>query len=425
MKSMQNLRLIILLLVMLTLSAQAALIVDDISGAKEGAGSREFPYHNLQSAIDRAADHDTLFITPGRYSAEPYAYPETLCGNCQEHKTKVKASRGFLIKNKGLVLIGAGPDSTILITNAGYGVLFENSYNSEIHNLQITGGVRDYDGAATDGGIVARWSRVVVSGCVISNNTNRPDSIVVGIGGIMGREGSELHIAGNLIENNSWDGIALYRGATAYITDNIINGGRGAGIGVTWDAVATISGNRISNYWKGIGSFGDSRVICSNNAVFENLGWGIIATGTSYMDATNNVVYHNGNCGMAIWSDECRGRFSNNIIVNNGWRDEWVCPCVGIWNAGSLFNFDISYNNVWGNKAGEYRDMPDYSDRNNNTSINPAFADSLDFILNADSPLIDHGNPLLSDPDGSVSDIGIGGGPRGRRQGGKPNKNRP
>lgn len=412
---MQNLRLFILWLLALTISAQTALYVDDLPGSKEGDGSREFPYHNLQSAIDRAADNDTLIISPGRYSAESFAYPETLCGNCQEHKAKVKASRGFLIKNKGLVLIGAGPDSTILITNSGYGVLFENSYNSEIHNLQITGGIRDYDGAATDGGIVARWSRVTISGCVISDNTNRPDSIVVGIGGIIGREGSELHIAGNRIENNSWDGIALYRGATAYITDNIINGGRGAGIGVTWDAVATIAGNRISNYWKGIGAFGDSRVICSNNAVFENLGWGIITTGTSYMDATNNVVYHNGNCGMAIWSDECQGRFSNNIIVNNGWRDEWVCPCVGVWNAGSLFNFDISYNNVWGNKAGGYRDMPDYSDRNNNISINPAFADSLNFILNADSPLIDQGNPLLSDPDGSISDIGIGGGPRARR----------
>jgi parallel beta-helix repeat protein len=423
---MEFMRKIIFILTILTLSlqAQAALFVDDIPASKEGDGSRETPFHDLQYAIDHAVDHDTIFILPGRYGAEAYAYPESLCGNCQEHKTKVKASRGFLIKNKSLTIIGSGPDSTILVTNAGYGVLFENSHEAEIYNLTITGGIRDFDGAATDAGIVARWSKVTISGCVISDNTNRPDSIVVGIGGIMGREGSELSIRGNRIINNSWDGIALYRGATAIITDNIINGGRGAGIGVTWDACATVVGNKISNYWKGIGSFGDSRVICSNNAVFDNLGWGIIATGTTYMDATNNVVFHNGNCGMAIWSDECRGRFSNNIVMQNGWRDQWVCPCVGIWNAGSLYNFEISYNNVWGNKAGEYGDMPDYSDRNYNLKIDPEFADSLKFILSPGSPLIDNGNPLITDPDGTVSDIGIGGGPRARRQAGVSDKGR-
>jgi len=412
---MRKIRIICLCFFLFSVTAKAVIFVDDKTIEKEGDGTAEYPYHDLQKGIDHAADQDTIVILPGRYTAEGFAYPETLCGNCQEHKTKVKASRGFQIKNKALILLGSGPDSSILITNAGYGVLFENSYGSEIRDLQITGGIRDFDGAATDAAIVARWSRVTIAGCTISDNTKRPDSIVVGIGGIIGREGSELSIIRNRIERNSWDGIALYRGATAYIADNIINGGRGAGIGITWDAAAVVIGNRISNYWKGIGSFGDTRVICSNNAVFDNLGWGIIATGTSYIDATNNVVYHNGNCGMAIWSDECRGRFSNNIVINNGWRDEWVCPCVGIWNAGSLYNFEISYNDVWDNKGGEYRDMPDYSDRNNNLHIDPGFADSLNFILGPDSPLVNQGNPLITDPDGSISDIGIGGGSRARR----------
>jgi hypothetical protein len=253
-----------------------------------------------------------------------------------------------------------------------------------------------------------------VRDCLIADNTNRPDSVAVGIGGVMGREGAELFIINNRIENNTWDGVGLYRGATAYIADNIINGGRGAGIGITWDATATVIRNRISNYWKGIGSFGDTRVICANNAVFDNLGWGIIATGTSYMDAANNVVYHNGNCGMAIWSDECTGRFSNNIVVENGWREQWVCPCVGIWNYGTLFNFDISYNNVWNNVAGEYGDMPDYTEKNGNINVDPGFIDTDGFILSQDSRLIDKGNPLLTDPDGSPSDMGLYGGPKAR-----------
>ncbi len=407
--------LLLAIAVLISCPALAAVIhVDDFGDGVQGSGSSINPYRDLQRAIDSAASGDTVIIAPGRYISKPYAFPETLCGNCQEHKTDVDASRGFLIEGKGLTITGAGADSTILVTNAGYGVLFLHSYDSEISNLQITGGVRDLDGAATDAAVVVKWGRVTVRNCLIADNTNRPDSVVVGIGGVMGREGAELFILNNRIENNTWDGVALYRGATAYIADNIINGGRGAGIGITWDATATVIRNRISNYWKGIGSFGDTRVICANNAVFDNLGWGIIVTGTSYMDATNNVVYHNGNCGMAIWSDECSGRFSNNIVVENGWREEWVCPCVGIWNYGSLFNFDVSYNDVWDNAAGEYGDMPDYTERNGNSSVDPVFIDTDDFILSPDSPLIDKGNPLLTDPNGSPSDMGLYGGPKAK-----------
>lgn len=406
---------ILALLLLLESSLSETIFVGDFDDGNRGAGLRDDPYRSLQKAIDEAEDLDTLIILPGRYESSAYAFRDSLCGNCQEHRTAVKASRGFLVNGKGLVILGSGPDSTVLVTNAGYGVLFIDSYDSQIRNLRITGGVRDLDDAATDAGIVARRSRVTIRECVISDNTNRPDSIVVGIGGIMGREGAELTIVNNRLLNNSWDGIALYRGATAYISDNIINGGRGAGVGITWDATAMVFRNRISDYWKGIGSFGDSRVISSNNVVHDNLGWGIIATGTSYMDATNNVVFHNGNCGMAIWSDECSGRFSNNIVVNNGWRDEWVCPCVGIWNYGNLFNFDISYNNVWNNKAGQFRDMPDYSERNGNLSVDPKFADTDSFALAPDSPLVNKGNPLITDFDGTVSDMGIGGGPRGKR----------
>jgi hypothetical protein len=380
-----------------------------------GSGTITDPYRNLQRAFNDVVDSDTIFIYPGSYQATQMAFIDSLCGNCEMHKTRVKASYGFIIKGKGLVIIGAGADSTELITNAGYGVLFLDSYGSQISYIRVSGGIRDFDGAATDGGIVARNSRVTISNCVISDNDNRPDSIIVGIGGIIGREGSELIIERNQILHNSWDGIALYRGATAYIADNIINGGRGAGIGITWDATATVIRNRISNYWKGIGSFGDTRVVAANNVVFDNLGWGIIATGTSFMDATNNVVYHNGNCGMAIWGEQCMGRFSNNIVAENGWRDEWVCPCVGIWNAGKLFNFDISYNDVWNNKTGEYRDMPDPTDTDGNLKFDPKFASTDTFNLAPDSPLRDKGNPLLSDPDGTASDIGIFGGPRARR----------
>jgi poly-gamma-glutamate synthesis protein (capsule biosynthesis protein) len=392
------------------------LYVDDLGDGQVGSGSANDPFRDLQFAIDSATEWDRILIMPGTYEAHPDSYPEELCGNCQEHKTHVQATRGFLIKDKALEIIGSGMDSTILVTKAGYGVLFDHSRGSIITDLTITGGVRDLDGMATDAGIVAKYSTVTVKKVKIADNTHRPEEVVVGIGGIFGRENSELFILDNVIENNGWDGVALYRGANAYIADNLICDGRGAGIGITWDATATVYRNRVSNYWKGIGTFGDSRAVVRNNAVYDNLVWGIVATGNSFMEASNNVITRNGNCGFAPWSQTARGTFINNIVTQNGWRKEWVCPCVGIWMNGKPENFDISHNLVWGNQEGNYRDMEDLTARDGNISADPLFRGKIDFHLLPGSPAIDSGDSVFTDPDGGPSDMGMYGGPGARTE---------
>jgi poly-gamma-glutamate synthesis protein (capsule biosynthesis protein) len=392
----------------------ATLYVDDMGDERIGTGTQPDPFRDLQTAIDSAGELDRILILPGTYQAHRDSYSEELCGNCEQHRTHVEATRGFLIKDKAIEIIGSGVDSTILVTKAGYGVLFENSRGSVISNLTITGGVRDPDGMATDAGVVAKYSRVTVKNCRIGDNTHQLQDVVVGIGGIFGRENSELFILNNVIENNGWDGVALYRGATAYIADNSICEGRGAGIGITWDATAAVYRNRISGYWKGIGTFGDSRAIVRNNAVYDNLGWGIIATGNSFMEASNNVVTRNGNCGFAPWSETARGTFINNIVTENGWREEWVCPCVGIWMNGKPENFVISHNIVWGNQEGNYREMDDLTGESGNISANPMFRGKIDFHLLPGSPAIDSGDSSFTDPDGGASDLGIYGGPGAR-----------
>jgi hypothetical protein len=146
------------------------------------------------------------------------------------------------------------------------------------------------------------------------------------------------------------------------------------------------------------------------------------------MDASNNAVIRNGNCGMAVWGSDCSGRFTNNLIMDNGWRKDWICPCVGIWiyaedslknTESRLTNFEISYNNVWNNKAGNYQDIPNLTGKYGNISSDPGFvnpSDSTDFRVLPSSLMKDIGNPLLTDPDGSPSDIGSGGGPNGVRK---------
>ncbi len=369
---------------------------------------------NLQIAIDACGDGDTILLQAGIYFADPQPFTDPLCGNCLEHATEVPASTGFIIRNKSITLVGAGRDSTILVTRAGYGIYFEKSPESRLINMKVTGGIRDFDGNATDAAVVVRESRVYIDLCAMSDNDHRQDSVVVGIGGVFGREGAEIYISNSEIINNGWDGMALYRGASAVITDCTIRKGRGAGIGVTWDSHCIAKRNSISEFWKGIGAFGTTTVIAHNNLVFDNLGWGIIGTGKSYLDATNNVVHHNGNCGLAPWSQECSGRFVNNIVTENGWREEWVCPCVGVWNYGDLNNWRFFNNLIWNNEEGNFKDMPDIIGQYGNISVDPMFPGNGDFHLQPGSPAIDAGYKEITDHDGTPSDLGIYGGTAAR-----------
>jgi hypothetical protein len=368
----------------------------------------------LEYVLKEAENGDTVLVLKGVYRAKQKRYVEKLCGNCENPNTQVEATVGFHIRGKSLIIMGEERDSTVLVTNAGYGVLFEDSYGSVLKNVTITGGIRDPDGNATDAAIVGKQCRIIIENVSVINNTHRIDTVVVGIGGIFGREDAEFLIVGNEINNNGWDGIALYRGATANISDNIIKKGRGAGIGITWDASAIIYRNRISEYWKGIGAFGESVVVAKNNAVFDNLGWGIIVTGNAYMAIQNNVIFHNGNCGFAVWEETAQGFLRNNIIANNGWKEEWVCPCVGIWMNANPEQFPIIFNNIWGNKAGNFEGITEETGSEGNISADPLFERDTTFQLQQDSPCIDTGDPLIIDINGSRSDMGLYGGPQAK-----------
>ena len=59
--------------------------VDDLQDKAVGEGTEDNPFRDLQYALDRANNGDTIFIFPGTYQAQPEEYVEELCGNCQEH----------------------------------------------------------------------------------------------------------------------------------------------------------------------------------------------------------------------------------------------------------------------------------------------------------------------------------------------------
>jgi len=421
-----------------------AIHVDDLGDGKTGSGTAADPYRDLQQALDSAPDGATLLIHAGSYAASPVAYSDPGCGNCSDadFAQGASATRGFLVGGKALHLWGEGPDKTVLVTGAGYGVLFEDAGSSSIGRLKVTGGKRDADGKATDAGVVVRRTKLLAQQVSVSGNDDLytgplPDPIV-GVGGIFGREQAELTILDSVIEDNSWDGIALYRGVpgkpgsgpTALVqgcrigcTSGCVNPrGRGVGIGITWDAKLTALGNVVHHYWKGIGSFGTSVVEARNNVVRDQHGWGIVASGSSTMHAVNNVVLRSGTTGMAAWSSGVQGSFVNNIVVGNGIAaDEWVGKKTGVWFNASALSFKLAYNLIYDNKehdvctggtpGGVACTALPFEGVNGNLSLDPKLVGGDDVHLQPGSPATDAGDPAIKDQDGSSSDLGAYGGP--------------
>lgn len=298
-----------------------------------------------------------LELAPGTYAFEPRAYVDSTCGNCEEPNTLVPASLGWRVAGSRIVITSrcdgapASPDSVRLYTHAGYGILFEHCDDCHLEGVSITGGARDSDGRATDAAIVVKQSSVRIEHCTIRDNIGDVRVVqeqVVGIIGIAGREGARLEIRNNRILRNSWDGIALYRGAEATILDNVIDGidkargkqiggGRGVGIGITWDAQAAVHRNRVTRYWKGIGIFVDAQASVSRNVVEDVLTWGI-----AYWDAgqgkpvawiEENLVYDTGACGISLTRDRSPepgdplpGFCRHNLVVRSGQNPKYDAP---------------------------------------------------------------------------------------------------
>jgi hypothetical protein len=298
----------------------------------------------------RIADYTNFLLMPGDYTLEPETYIDPSCGNCEEPDTPVRATVGLRVSGVGIVIEGSpeDPGAVVLSTGAGYGILFDNCVDCVLRGVTITGGVRDEDQRATDAGIVVRNGSVRIENCIIRDNIGDSTTVsetVVGIIGIAGREGSSIEIVNNQIIRNSWDGIALYRGASASIKDNVIDGvdkargeviggGRGVGIGVTWDAKARIERNLVRRYWKGIGIFVDARGEVFENVVEEILTWGI-----AYWDAgkgkpvariRKNLIYDTGACGITITRSAdgapSPGNCIGNIIVRTGLDPKYDDP---------------------------------------------------------------------------------------------------
>ena len=86
-------------------------------------------------------------------------------------------------------------------------------------------------------------------------------------------------------------------------TGDQVGGGRGVGIGVTWNAQAVIEENRVARYWKGIGVFSEARAQIRENVIEEMATWGIAVWGDGRAPSAfveDNVVFRTGACGILL-----------------------------------------------------------------------------------------------------------------------------
>jgi hypothetical protein len=275
-----------------------------------------------------------LDLAPGDYHLEPQPYLDPTCGNCEDPARGAPATLGLRIAGGRLTLRGPGADQVRIHTHAGYGLLFEDCRDCRLEGVTVTGGERDTAGLATDAAVVVRRSRLILERCRLADNIGDSAVVartVVGIMGLCGREGSEITARDCEILRNSWDGIALYRDASAHIEDCLIDGvdrgargpacgGRGVAIGVTWNARARIEGNRVTRYWKGIGIFVDAEAVVRENVVEDMLTWGIslwdAEKGTPFGEITWNAVHRTGACGISVTRGLPGGRDSSLVRFN-------------------------------------------------------------------------------------------------------------
>jgi hypothetical protein len=307
----------------------------------------------LQRLVESLEGPAVVRLAPGDYHLVAVDFVDDSCANCAELPERpVEATRGLLVSGRGLRLVGPEEGEAVLHSHAGYGVLFDRCEDCSLEGLTITAGQRDWEPNASNAAVVVKRSSVVIRGCTLRDNLGDEERVkrtVVGIIGVAGREGSDFVVEGCRIVRNSWDGVALYRGAKAIIRGNVIDGvdavrgrprasasgGRGVGIGITWDARAVVEGNLVRRYWKGIGVFVDGRAELRRNVVEDVLTWGLslwdAGQGRPGLVAASNVVHRAGACGASLQRSEPleegeAGLFVGNVLVLTGLDPAYDSP---------------------------------------------------------------------------------------------------
>ena len=326
---------------------------------------------SIQKCINISNFGDTIYVGNGEYKEKVVMIP-------------------------GLALIGAGMDSCVIdvIELAPW-----QPRGIEMKDSCIVKGFKllfDPYTLANGSGIFMSFTDSI-KGCIVINNY-----IMNAFSGIYVTEGIVKH---NFIYKSN-------RGINCAIFDE------------SRQYIAYIDSNYISFSFIGI-QVGEGTIINATNNIFKIEGEfetdGEILynalSGSSTPNFSNNVIvkskydlyYRTG------ISNSYPGSFTNNLFIAKFKNVFYSVPVTiinnniiesqnAVYGGGS----DVKYNNFW--------KVSSYPSDSTNISADPMFVnDTSDFHLQMYSPLIDAGDPIILDIDGSRSDIGLFGGPHGEK----------
>ena len=234
-------------------------------------------------------------------------------------------------------------------------------------------------------------------------------------------EGSNLSF-----EDNSFDGYYVAYSPGLYL-DDTYGGSAMYNVEVSRNTIEASS----YGYVYGLGGYAyygdhtwENFLVAENVVEFENYGY--VYGGLAYIeygslelrnaDLVGNSFYGDTTVyGAAFYVYESDGQMWNVNVADNSFEDASFYG--GVYTEDS--DYTGGYNNVWNTDLGEDGWVYDDDDGEVVSSppmqVDPGYADASngDYTLGAGSALIDAGSPDILDADGSVSDVGAYGGPRG------------